>query len=294
MRLFLTAVVTGTAIGCLYGLVALGYTVVFNATRVFNLAQGILVMSGVMACYVTLDVFHWPQAAAFGGAVGTSIVLSLLEERVVVRQFLRREGEGIGWFIATLAFSLVIETIIRNLYGDRAPAAVPSFLPVRSIAVGPISIAPRLFFVIASTAVIVVMLEIFYRRTWVGTAMRATAEDPEAASLRGIEPTRISSTAFMLGGVVAGIGAFAIAPVAGSNISLGLTYSLAGFIALAVGGFGSLRGAIAGGILLGIGNQLWDLYVDPRYELVAGLALLMLVLVVKPTGILGSRQLRRV
>src|ERR1700726_3534925 len=113
VTLFLTAVITGVSIGAVYGMIAVGYTVVYNATRVFNLAQGDLLMVGVMLSYLCLDVLKWPQAVAFVAVVVGVTVLSVFEERVIVRPFLKKSGgglwgAGIGWFIATLAFSLIV------------------------------------------------------------------------------------------------------------------------------------------------------------------------------------------
>lgn len=294
MTLFLDALVAGVAIGSLYALIGVGYTVVYNATRVFNLAQGDLVMVGVMLSYLALHVLHLAQVLALLMAVAGVVVLSVFEERVVVRPFLGRGEGGIGWFIATLAFSLVIESAVGDIYGDRPPEAIRSFLPERAIHLGSVTISPQLVFVIAVLLLVVVALELFYRRTWTGRAMRATAEDREAAGLRGIDPNKVSVIAFALGGLAAGVGGFAIAPVVFSNVGVGLTYSLDGFLALAIGGFGSIRGAVVGGIALGIAEQVWDLYVDPRYELVAGMAVLMLVLSIRPVGLFGMRATRQV
>ncbi len=294
MTLFLDALAAGVAIGSLYALIGVGYTVVYNATRVFNLAQGDLVMVGVMLSYLALHVLHLAEILALLLCIVGVMVLSVFEERVVVRPFLGRGGSGIGWFIATLAFSLVIETVVGDLYGNRAPEAVHSFLPQRALHFGSVTISPRLVFVVVVLIVVVAALELLYRRTWTGRAMRAAAEDREVAALRGVDPNRVSVTAFALGGLVAGLGGFAIAPIVFSNVGVGLTYSLDGFLALAIGGFGSIRGAVAGGVALGVAGQLWDLYVDPRYELVAGMAVLMIVLAARPVGMFGMRAARQV
>src|ERR1039458_1834527 len=111
MTLAINAVVTGLAIGSVYGLIAIGYTVVFNATKVFNLAQGDLVMLGVLISFYVLDLRHWPEIVALAIVLVAVPAVSLLEERFVVRPFLQRRGSSIGWFISTLAFSLVVETI---------------------------------------------------------------------------------------------------------------------------------------------------------------------------------------
>lgn len=294
MGLLLTAVVTGLGIGSVYGLVGVGYTVVFNATRVFNLAQGDLVMCGVMFSYIFLDVLHWTQLGAFAGVIVLVTAISVIEERAVVRPFLKENTEGIGWFISTLAFSLIVETIATILYGDRPIVAIPGFLPNVGLHTGALSTTPQLLLSIATLIVVVAAIEVFYTRTWIGQAMRATAQDRAAAALRGISTDRVGVYAFGLGGAVAALAGFVIAPIVFSNVTIGLTYSLKGFLALAIGGFGSIRGAVAGALILGIGEQIFDLYVNPLFEQVAGLGLLLIVLLVRPGGLFGSSGTRRV
>lgn len=294
MSLLLNSIASGLAIGAVYGLVALGYTVVFNATRIFNLAQGDLVMLGVLLSYFLLDVAHWPQLPTLLAVVVGVPLVALFEERVVVRPFLKRPADNIGWFIATLAFSLVVETVVTILYGDNPPMAVPSPVPSTTVRFLGITIAPKLILAFGALVVVAVLLEIFYKRTWLGTAMRATAHDREVAALRGISPAKISALAFLIAGVTGAVAGYVVAPIVFSDVSIGLTYSLQGFVALAIGGFGSIRGALVGAFILGIGEQVWDQYFDPRYEIVAALILLMVVLAVRPTGIFGERNVRTV
>jgi branched-chain amino acid transport system permease protein len=294
VSLFFDAVITGVAVGSVYGLIAIGYTIIFNATRIFNLAQGDLVMAGVLLSYLVLDVWHGPQVAALAFAVGGVTILALIEERLVVRPFIARTGDSIGWFIATLAFGLIVEAVATRLYGDHPPLAVPSPLPQSVIRLGPLTTTWPYVLAFVSLVAVTVAIEAFYGRTWIGRAMRAVAGDRELAALRGIEPTRISSLAFAIAGAVAGLAGYVVAPIVYANVSIGLTYSIKGFIALAIGGFGSIRGAFTGALILGVGEQLFDLYVNPRYEVLAGAALLMLILLVRPTGLFTTSLARRV
>jgi branched-chain amino acid transport system permease protein len=294
LTLFLNAVATGIAVGAVYGLVAIGYTVVFNATRVFNLAQGDLVMVGVLLSYWALDVQGWGQVAAIAVVLIGVPLVSMFEERVVVRPFLSRPSDNIGWFISTLAFGLILETVVTRLYGDNPPRPVPSPLPSSPVHIGSITMRPQLLLAIAVLIVVTVAIEQFYRRTWLGQAMRATADDRDVAALRGIEPRRVSMLAFAIGGLLAGIGGYVVAPIVYADVTIGLAYSIKGFIALAIGGFGSIRGAIVGALAIGVAEQLFDLYVDPRYEVIAGFGLLMLILAVRPTGLFKSSVVRQV
>jgi branched-chain amino acid transport system permease protein len=127
-----------------------------------------------------------------------------------------------------------------------------------------------------------------------GQAMRATAQDREAASLLGINPVTTSRVAFALGGLVAGIAGYVIAPITFSDPNLGLSYTLKGFLALAIGGFGSIRGAVVGGILLGCGEQLWTLQWGGNYSPMTGVVLIIAVLAFRPQGLFAASSTRTV
>ena len=129
-HIVVNAIISGLAVGSIYGLIAIGYTVIYNGTRIFNLAQGTLVMVAVMLSYFAIVHEGWPQWAALLLVIGGVCALSLVEERVIVRPFLnRRGGDGIGWFIATLAFSAIVQAVVVRAYGNNPPNPVPSPLP---------------------------------------------------------------------------------------------------------------------------------------------------------------------
>jgi branched-chain amino acid transport system permease protein len=292
--LTLNAIIAGIAVGSVYGLIAIGYTVIFRATGVFNLAQGDLVMCAVLFSWFLLTIWHLPQLAVFALVMVGVPLFALFEERTVVRPFLSRGPGNIGWFISTLAFSLIIESLVVLWYGNNPILPVPSFLPSTSLRSGQLVITWQKFACVVALCLVVVAFQLFYKRTWWGTAMRATAGDRELASLRGIPPNRVSQAAFLLGGMAAAFGGFIAGPVLQADPSIGLTYSLYGFIALAIGGFGSIPGALLGSMLLGISQQLLDLWWNANYEFVAGLTLFAAILVVRPRGLLGGAAARTV
>lgn len=295
MTLFISAVFAGVVIGSIYAIVGIGYTVIYKATSIFNLAQGDFVMVAIMSSYFLLDVLHWPQLAAAVAVIAFVPILGLFEERTVVRVFLKKTGTAsFGWFVATLGFSLVVETVVTVAFGRHEIVSIPSPFSLGGFHLGDVVFGYRQLFVIITFVIVIGLLELFYQRTWMGQAMRASAGDREAASLLGINPVMISRTSFAMAGVVAGIAGFAIAPMTFSNPALGLSFSLKGFLALAVGGFGSIRGAIVGGILLGIGEQLVDLYFGSEYEIATGIVLVVGILLIRPEGLFRSASARRV
>lgn len=294
LSILASAVVAGIVSGSLYGMIAVGYLVVYKATRIFNLAQGDLVMVGVLLSYFFLVIERWPIPVAVLGVVVSVVCVSLLEERLVVRPLLKLGHSQISWFIATLAVSLIIETIAADIYGFAPPEPIPSPLLASHISLGVVTISWQYVLAFAGLVVIVVTLEWFYRNTWTGQAMRATAEDREAASLTGIDPDVISRTAFAVAGLIAATAGFIIGPIVFANPTIGLTYSLEGFLALAIGGFGSVRGAIVGALLLGLAEQLWSVYFGAQLDSLAGLVVLVLLLAVRPSGIFGGAVGRQV
>ena len=294
MTLFLTALFAGLAVGSVYGLIALSYTVVFNSTAIFNVAQGDLMMAGVLVAYFCLDRWHLAQILTLLIIIAVVVSLSLVEERVAVRPFVKRPVVGLGWFIATLAFSLVIETVASIIYGQNPVVPIPSALGSGSVHIAGVHVANKFILAFATMIVILLALEVFYKRTWLGTAMRGVAEDREVAALRGIDALRISRLAFIIAGLVTGLAAFVVAPIVSADVTVGLTYGLKGFIALAIGGFGSLRGCVIGGLLLGVAEQMFDLYVSSNYEILAALILVLLVLAVRPSGLFGRTAVREV
>jgi branched-subunit amino acid ABC-type transport system permease component len=256
-------VVAGLAIGSIYGLVGIGYTVVFNATRVFNLAQGDLVMVGVMGSYLTLVVWKLPWLAALVIVLAGVAAIAAAEERFVVRPFLKKTGAAsFGWFIATLGFTAMLEAVVNILFGHRAVVAIPTPLSLSGLHIGSVQLGYRELLIIGTFIVVIVVLDLFYAKSWLGQAMRGTAEDREAASLRGINPVSMSRTAFIM--------------------------------ALAIGGFGSIRGAVVGGLTLGVCEQLFDAYVSSNYVTLVGLILVLLVLTIRPEGLFRSTVARTV
>lgn len=292
MNLTVLAIVTGLATGSVYGLIAIGYATVFSATRVFNLAQGDLVMVGVMVYWLTLEDWHWPRWGAILLVLAFVPVVSVVIERLAVRP-IRGRTDGIGWFITTLAAGIVIETIVTKLYGDQPIHAIPNNFS-GALRVGSVVLQYDLFAAIVVLIVCLVLIELFYRRTWLGMSMRAIANDQHLATLRGVNPNRLSVIAFGIGGLLAAIAALVIAPLVGSDTSIGLNYSVAGFVAIAIGGFGSLRGAVVGAWLLGIAEEVFGRFYSSQFQVVAGLGLLIVILAVRPTGIFGTAGARQV
>src|SRR4051794_7816913 len=228
-------------------------------------------MVGVMSSYYVLVVLKWGQLPAFFLVTLFVVLIAMFEERAVVRMFLKKQGNAtFGWFIATLGFSLVLETIVNVSFGHHPITKIPSPFKLGGYHLGKVIFGYRQMFIVVTFFALIILLELFYQRTWIGQAMRGTAEDREAASLLGINPITVSRVAFALGGLVAGYAGFAIAPITFSDPTIGLAFTLKGFLALAIGGVGSIRGAIPRGLVLGVGGEASGPFLGAQYDGLAG------------------------
>jgi len=278
------AIAAGLCTGAVYGIVALGYNLVYSATGILNLAQGDLVMAAMMLTWLCVTVWHLPFVVTFVLVLVAVVAISAVEERFVVRPFLGRGDGNIGWFISTIGFSIVVLGVVSVLFGDHPIVPIPSFLSGVGFEVLGVLLVPVQLLVLGALIVLLVALELFLKYTVMGLRMRGTAEDREAVGLRGVDPVAVSRLAFVLGGVIAAVGGFVVGPLVATDVSVGLVLSVKGFIALAIGGFGNLRAGVAAALFLGVAEQVFDLYVNAQYELVVGLVLLLAVLTLKPAG----------
>lgn len=297
MSQYLNAIIVGLAIGSVYGLIGLGYTVVYNATRIVNLAHGQQVMVATLLSYALLAVLHWPEWLAAVTVIASGVVLALIAERIIIRPFVGKASshdETLGWMVATLAFGLVLTTGAAIIWGNREALAVPSFVSAGFLRAGWIVLQWHLLVPVALLVITTGALHYFYQFSRFGWALRATADDPGLASLRALNPAANSRLAMALGGLLAGATGFAIGPVISAQPTIGLEYGLIGFVAMALGGFGSIVGALVGAAVLGVVQQLALTHVSGQFEDIITLALLAVVLLVRPSGLLGRGSLRSV
>lgn len=294
---YVNAALLGIALGSVYGLIGLGYTVVFNATRIINLAQGDLVMVGVLLSYMFLVVLRWPQWATAVVVVIAVVFLSLAEERLIIRPFLGRAAgtnATLGWLVSTLGCALVIETVATLIWGQRPVAPVPSFVSAGTLRAGGLYLQWYLLVPIVTLVLATASLYAFYSRTRFGRAMRAAADDSQLAALRGVNPRVISRGALAIGGLLAGVTAFGVGPVLSADPSIGLQYGLTAFCALAIGGFGSIPGTLLGAWVLGIAQQLLFTRISGLFQDTITLGVLAVVLLIRPSGLLAGARERRV
>jgi branched-chain amino acid transport system permease protein len=278
-------ILNGLTSGGVYALVALGFGVVYRTTQVFNFAQGDFAALGAYLCFsivVRMEQPYW--LGLLIGCLGVGFV-GILVERIVLRR-LYKHG-GVYTFIATIGLSLAIQAAIRLVWGpitQTIPSAFGS-LPVTFLG---LRVVPERVWILSLSMMLAAILFAFFKFTRFGTAMRASAQNRRVASLLGINVNRTFMAAFFLSGAVAAFAGILIAPTTFLVPPMGALLGTPGMVAALVGGLGSMQGAIVGGLLIGLVQALSVLLIDPRYGPIATFAVLIVVLLWKPSGIFGE------
>lgn len=278
---------SGLTLGSVYAMVGLSLTIVFNATGVVNFAQGELVMvAGLVAASTVASGMPLLLAAAVAiAAAALAAELAYLGTIAPIRH-----STLFSLILVTLGVAIVTRTLAQLAWGTEA-RALPPFTGGESIDVLGASLTPQAIWVMAGTAATMLCLYLFFTRTRAGQAMLACSENREAAALVGIDTRWVAAGAFALGGALAGLAGVLITPISSAVFSVGLTYTLAGFAAAVLGGFGSAPGALVGGLVLGLLESFGGGLISSGYREVFPLVALVLVLMVRPGGIFGTRAL---
>ncbi|KAB2869114.1 MAG: branched-chain amino acid ABC transporter permease [Bauldia sp.] len=292
MSQFMQVFLSGLATGSIYALVAIGFTLVWQAAQTVNFAQGEFVMVPAFFVLVGLHVLHLPLWMALAMAMVLSIlVLGLLFKKLVVEPIL--PSGGISLIIATMALGILLKESVKEFYGAEAqpfPAIVPHD-PINLFgAVVSMQDLMNLFLSLG----IVVLLTLFLNRTRTGRCMQATAQNPAVAEILGVDVKRMILYAFLINAALAALASFLITPVYLAKFSNGETLGLIAFIAAIVGGFNQIRGALAGGLLIGVLDNLTATYVTAEYRAALPLVLLIAIILLRPQGLLGTSEGRTV
>jgi len=282
----------GLTAGSLYALVAVGFNILYRPTNVFNFAQGELVMVGAMIGASAMTMYNLPWALAVVLAMAGVAILGFVEEKIAVAPVLNRSATGHGWVITTLAFSLIITNLVGRLWGpDPVLVKPPAPLSMTTFNVLGMNLSSYQIVLVVVTIALVLGVERFYQ-TRSGKAVMAVAEDRDAALLRGINPNRLSSWSFALGGAVAALAGILAAPILYASTSMGPALLLKGFAAAAVGGIGSNRGALLAGYIIGLTEAFAAVTLSPGYQLAASFAVMLVILLVRPHGLFGRAEAR--
>ena len=290
VEILTSQVVSGLATGCVYALIALGFVLIFKATDVVNFAQGEFVMASGFISYTLLIRFGLPYWLVLFLTIALSGVMGVILERVVVRPIM--DAPIFSIVIATIGASTVLRSSAGIVYGyDVLP--LPTIFSKDPIRVGVLNFTVMDLGVIGSSVGIMLALYLFFKFTKTGTAMRATAQSQTAARLMGVSVKRIFSLTWAISAAVGGVAGVLIAPIIYLDPNLGLI-GVKAFAGAILGGFGSIPGAIVGGMLLGILENLSGYFFNAGIKQVSTYILLIVVLVARPSGLFGAAPVRKV
>src|SRR4051794_14520506 len=317
---FFELTITGLALGAIYGLVALGYTMVYGVLQLINFAHSEVFMFGTFAVAWVVVYIHGTSSVSegLGGVLGimaialvaamlTSAVIALLLERVAYRPLIRRGAPKLIILIAAIGASFSLSEIMGLRDRISGWVGLESDLSnyvaqARNVYSMPITIDPRGLFtignykvtdvdvlVLGAALVMMFALDMFVTRTRLGRGIRAVAQDPESAALMGVNSTRVIQLTFLIGGLMAGVAAtLYMIRIGSTRQNAGFILGVKAFTAAVMGGIGNLRGALVGGLVLGVVENWGSAVFGANWKDVVAFVLLVLILLVRPTGILGE------
>ena len=283
-------VVSGLATGSIYALMAISLVIVYNATRTLNFAQGEMLMISTFVGWTALQVLKAPLVVALAVAIVAAALLGWVLERAIIRHAI--SGTHFDVLIITLGLSLMLRSIAGFAWThDEFP--FPSFFSNRPFAIGPVRVAPASLGIIAASLALMLALWVLFRWTRLGRAMRAVAQNQRAAQLMGISVERVFASSWILAAVVGAVAGVLIAPVVFLSSKMGLV-AINGFTAAVLGGFGSMPGAVVGGMLLGVLENLAPLYLPASIKHSVPFLVMITILILRPGGVIGRVARRKV
>ncbi|GAC1588669.1 MAG: branched-chain amino acid ABC transporter permease [Candidatus Velthaea sp.] len=281
-------VLAGVVVGAIYALIAAGFVLIYQVTGLINFAQGEFAMIGALTA-ASLNAAGVPVFTAAAIAVVVAASVGGLCHVLAIRP--ARAATGVTLIFITLGLDVALRGAALFVWGTN-PYSLPAFTGGHSIAVFGGVLPPQSLWVLLADAVVFAALYVFFRHTYAGTAVRAAVSSPAIASTFGIPLRTFGFWSFVAAAAVGGLGGVVIAPITSGTYDMGLTLGLAGFVAAVLGGLDSLPGALLGGFVLGIVEKVSGGLLSTGWEEGVGFLILVLVLVLRPQGLLG-RAVRR-
>lgn len=283
--------ISGLATGAIYALIAVGFTLLWQTSQTINFAQGEFVMVPAFFILASINLGAPFWIAALIGMALSMMVLGLLFKLVIVDPMLR---QGVlPLVISTIALSLFLKESVKDLYSAQAQP-FPALVPAVDLRILGAVISTQSLAVLAVAIVTVAALHLLLHKTRLGRSMQATAQNPSLAVILGIPVRRMVLYTFLLNAALVSIASILVSPIYLAKFSNGETLGLAAFLAAIIGGFNQVRGAILGGVVLGILDNLSAAYVSSQYRGAFPLLILIVVILIRPQGLLGRIEERTV
>ncbi|MBJ6800078.1 branched-chain amino acid ABC transporter permease [Geomonas propionica] len=291
--MFLQQLVNGVALGSVYALIALGYTMVYGIITLINFAHGEIFMVGAFIGLLLVSFFKVNVFVAILGAMIFCMIMGVIIELIAYRAL--RKSSRLSALISAIGVSIFLSSLALMVFGADAKGFPDGAFPVQQIKVGSADISTLQLLIIGVAAVLMMGLEFIVQKTKIGKAMRATSEDYNTSALMGINVNRVISFTFALGSALAAAGGVLVGVLFNAvSFNMGLMAGLKAFAAAVLGGIGSIPGAMLGGLLLGVSEVFGVAIGYSSYRDAIAFTILVLVLLVKPTGLLGQKITKKV
>ena len=291
--MFLQQLINGIALGSVYALIALGYTMVYGIITLINFAHGEIFMVGAFIGLLLVSFLKVNVFVAIIGAMIFCMILGVLIERVAYRPL--RRSSRLSALISAIGVSIFLSSLALMVFGADAKGFPDTAFPVQQVSIGNADISTLQLLIIGVSALLMIALEFIVQKTKIGKAMRATSEDYHTSALMGIDVNRVISFTFALGSALAAAGGVLVGVLFNAvSFNMGLMAGLKAFAAAVLGGIGSIPGAMLGGLLLGVSEVFGVAIGYSSYRDAIAFSILVLVLLVKPTGLLGQKITKKV
>lgn len=290
INLLLEQLVNGITLGSIYAIVALGFTLVFGVLGIINMAHGEIFMVGAYVGVITTGVLGWPLWLGFIAAIIVTAILGYLLERLTLRPLRGKKGVShLAPLISTIGVSIFLENMSHHLFGaGNQPFRTP--FSQLSVEIGPVTVYVVQIMIFVISIVLMLSLSFWLSKTKAGKALRATAENLETASILGVDTKRtiiltvvIASSMGGIAGILVGMAFNSVSP------EMGLSIGLKGLAIIILGGMGNVKGAMFGGLILGLSETLLVAYGDSGYRDAIAFIMIIFILLLKPQGLFGSK-----
>lgn len=289
---FIEQLINGLRTGSIYALIAIGYTMVYGIAKMINFAHGDIIMVGAYALYFSISVLGLPVPVALVITVIVCAVLGVVIEKVAYKPL--RSAPPLAVLITAIGMSFFLQSASLLIFGS-TPIPFQSVIPNVNISVGPVVISSITVVTLIVTAIAMILLTLFVNKTKMGSAMRAVSEDKGAAELMGINVNSTISLTFAIGSALAAVaGVLYICQYQSMKPTLGALPGIKAFVAAVLGGIGSVPGAMLGGILLGLIESVSKAYISTELADAIVFGVLIVVLLFRPSGLLGKKKIVKV
>jgi len=284
--MFAQIFISGITMGCIYAMVGFGFALVFNSTQIFNFAQGEFLMLGAMLHYTGTVLLRLPFAFSLILALATLSLVAIFIELVAISPLRKKSASVIMMVLAFIAFSLLFKNVSEMIWG-KYPLMVKGFFAQEHFQITGIMVQSQSLAVMTTTGISLAILWLFFSKTMYGMAVLASAYNMKRAYLCGVNVHRMIITSFVLSAATSALAGTIVGPISFISPSMGFELGIKGFAAAVVGGMGSPVGAILGGLLIGVLESLLGCYVSTAYSTLMAFTFMLLVLYIRPEGILG-------